>query len=80
MDRGAWQVTVHEITRAGHDLATKSPQHYVRVPFSPHPFQHLFVDSLLCISLIINDFEHFLLCLLAICVFGGKCPALLPIF
>ena len=22
-DRGAWQVTVHGITRAGHDLATK---------------------------------------------------------
>ena len=38
MDRGAWQVTVHGV---GHDLATKSPQQYMRVPFSPHPFQHL---------------------------------------
>ena len=25
MDRGAWQTTVHEVTRAGHDLATKPP-------------------------------------------------------
>ena len=23
MDRGAWQATVHEVTRIGHDLATK---------------------------------------------------------
>ena len=26
MDRGAWQATVHEITRLGHDLVTKSHQ------------------------------------------------------
>ena len=25
MDRGAWQATVHGITRVGHDLATKPP-------------------------------------------------------
>ena len=25
MDRGAWQVTVHEVARVGHDLATKPP-------------------------------------------------------
>ena len=25
MDRGAWQATVHGVTRVGHDLATKSP-------------------------------------------------------
>ena len=25
MDRGAWQVTVHRVTRVGHDLATKPP-------------------------------------------------------
>ena len=25
MDRGAWQATDHEITRVGHDLATKPP-------------------------------------------------------
>ena len=25
MDRGAWQATVHKVTRVGHDLATKLP-------------------------------------------------------
>ena len=25
MDRGAWQATVHGITRVGHDLTTKPP-------------------------------------------------------
>ena len=25
MDRGAWQTTVHGVTRVGHDLATKPP-------------------------------------------------------
>ena len=25
MDRGAWQATVHRVTRVGHDLATKPP-------------------------------------------------------
>ena len=25
MDRGAWQDTVHGVTRVGHDLATKPP-------------------------------------------------------
>jgi len=25
MDRGAWQATVHRITRVGYDLATKPP-------------------------------------------------------
>ena len=25
MDRRAWQATVHGVTRAGHDLATKPP-------------------------------------------------------
>ena len=25
MERGAWQATVHGVTRVGHDLATKPP-------------------------------------------------------
>ena len=25
MDRGTWQATVHEVTRVGHNLATKPP-------------------------------------------------------
>ena len=25
MDRGAWQATVHEVPRVGHDLVTKPP-------------------------------------------------------
>ena len=32
MDRGAWWATVHEVPRAGHNLATK-PLHDIRVGF-----------------------------------------------
>ena len=28
MDRGACQATVHGVTRVGHDLVTKPPQHF----------------------------------------------------
>ena len=29
MDRGAWQVTVHGVTRVGHDLVTKPPPPHI---------------------------------------------------
>ena len=42
MDRGAWQATVHGVTRVGHDLETKPPP--------PPLFAYLFV-SLMSVSL-----------------------------
>ena len=36
MDRGAWQATVHRVTKVGHYLATKPPP-----PTVPHRGKHL---------------------------------------
>ena len=52
MDRGAWQATVHGVTRVGHDLATKPPPIYYScfLPSHLHSSNKL-VEHLLCTSL-----------------------------
>ena len=45
-----------------------SHQQCKRVPFSPHPLQHLLFVVLICISLIMSDVEHLFMCALAICM------------
>ena len=62
MDRGAWQATVHGVTRVGHDQATKAP---------PSPYSIVLTTNLPTFSnillLFISSWEIFSMNLLLFC-------------
>ena len=45
MDRGDWQVTVHGITRVGHDLVTKPPPTLITGEGNGTPLQYSCLEN-----------------------------------
>ena len=59
MDRGAWQATVHGVTRVGHGLATKPPPPISKVPRqSSEPWDTLQLQPLALMLWILSWHEH----------------------